>query len=182
MPIPIPYSTCLRRQCVVCATHDALVSSGASPLQDNHLQDEECSATVEFFKRTACASILSLDEWRAAYRWSGDSPDAENMCDFGALRRDRGGNSVLAVELKSRTISVTTIYQLQAGLDLLHREFARASATATARALLVARRPVAQLKRIFQTKRGLLQENRSLSYGQLRIGLEFVESGSVINC
>lgn len=180
MPIPLPYSTCVRRQCVVCTVLDALVSYGASPLSSHRLEDEDCVATIAFDGRTSCASILRLDESEAAYRLSADSPDEGRMCDFGALKRAKAGHSVTAIELKSHTFSKETVAQLQAGLDVLYREFARVSATAMAQALLVTRKPVAQVKRIFQGKPGLLQESRALSFGGLMIGLDFAESGTVI--
>ena len=182
LSVPLPYSSCQRRQCVICFVHDTLESDGAASVPNGSLREAQCRTTVQFAKRTSCAAILKLDEEQATYRRTGAAADLGRMCDFGVLTRIGSGNSVAVIELKSRTLPTTLVDQLQAGLDLLSGLFTQASATASARALLVTAHSVAHAKRFLQAKPGFLQKSASLSCNGIQVRLEFAKSGDVIHC
>ena len=144
-------------------------------MSDFHLIDGNSSITVELANAYLCAGILKLDQQNAKYRNVIGSNNTGKMCDYGILTRNRHGNYVAAVELKSNYFSDRMFDQLQMGLDLLFHRFANLSSTSTARAVLVSKRPLAQAKRLIQNKPGLLRKSRSLNYGGTKVSLDLAE-------
>lgn len=167
-------SGCGQPLCDICQLERWLVSGGARRVSGPKLQDGQCSVDVRFSRSCPCYSTIRLDVIPATYR---RLPNGKNsrMADFGLLARCNGKARLIVIEMKGNVVrKKRTIDQIQAALNVLHRQSSTFLLQPLPVAYLIGGREVGRLMRLSQNAPILL------NFGSQQVQLRFGRCGNRI--